>query len=202
VLDSLDALSDETEMAQAMDAATMGMAKAKMLSKFFRKTVSICDRKRVTLIVVSQIRAAVNVSYGRATTRAGGKALDFYALQIIYLTHLKRIEIQRRGVKRCIGIQIQAKNEKNKVGTPFREARFPVYFSFGVDDVASMIEWLLEIKQHRQLFASEKEAKGVLAMSRSMDIEEWVSWRKKLRRVVRTEWDEIEQAFAPTKRKY
>ncbi len=201
ILDSLDSLSDDAELDREIGDATYGTAKAKQMSEFFRTMKHELRRKRVCLFVISQIRSAVGTSYGKSWTRAGGRALDFYALQVVYLTHLKRLEAQRLGVKRAYGIVVKAKNEKNKVGLPFRDCEYEVHFNFGIEDAVSMLNWLIETKGAKEALGSEAEAKRVLDAIPTMDTETYAALRKKLRRAVKARWEAVDEALKPLRKK-
>jgi RecA/RadA recombinase len=66
------------------------------------------------LIIISQIRDKIGVMFGEKHSRSGGKALDFYASLIVWLTELKKIQKTIKGVKRSIGISVKAKEKKNQ----------------------------------------------------------------------------------------
>lgn len=202
IVDSLDALSDNAEMEAEEGTATYGMAKAKAMSRLFRKLKKIGAKKGFTLLIISQVRTKVGVVFGKKETRAGGKALDFYASQIVWLDHLKRLIKTRNKAKRAVGVLVNAECTKN-IGPPFRDCTFPVYFNFGIDDVEAACLWLVENNQHKPLFenqaACKKVGDSVFAMSR----DEWGTWRRKLGKRVKKGWAAVEADFIrPTGRKY
>lgn len=201
VLDSLDSFSDEAEMALAEDKQSYGTGKPKEMSKFFAKRIALLKQKGVTLMVISQLRDNIGVRFGRKYKRSGGKALAFYSSQVVWLLHLKRIVRTVRGVKRPIGILVQADNEKNKVGTPFMHCTYPIMFHFGVDDVMSMLMWLLEIKEC-SVVGGQAAAKKLLAKCPTMEHDKWHALRKKLRKAVRKLWRALDVDFRPNRRKY
>ena len=145
ILDSLDALSDDAELKGEVDKASYGMQKAKRMSQLFRQLVKKIYNAKVTFIIVSQLRDKVGVSYGEKDTRAGGRSLDFYASWVIWLYHVGQIKRTVNGIERVVGVRIKAKCKKNKCGPPFRECEFPVVFDYGIDDVESMADWLVEV---------------------------------------------------------
>jgi len=184
VLDSLDALSDRAEMARDIDKGTYGANKPKQLSEMFRRLVRQMQRANVTLIVISQVRSKIGISFGRNTTRSGGRALDFYSSQVLYLQHLGQIAKTIKGIKRPTGIKVRGKIDKNKVALPLREAGFSILFGYGVNDRAACIEWL---KQNKSPVPKKLIPKTKLA---------------ELHKKVEDRWWEIESSFLPTKRKY
>lgn len=153
VLDSLDSLSSLSEVDAAVDRrkalaagkeikGSYGMTKQKSLSEFFRLQASHIKDKRCTLIIISQVRENIGVMYGPRYRRSGGKALDFYAAQIVWLAEAEKKE--KRG--RAVGITTRAKITKNKVGLPFRSGFLDILFDYGVDDVATNLNYLCDAR--------------------------------------------------------
>jgi len=203
ILDSLDSLTDEEEQKKDGEQAGFGMQKAKALSRLFRQMVRKISGANMTVLIVSQIRDNVNAMYGRKTKRAGGRALDFYASQILYLTKIGKVKKVRNGVPRSIGVNIKAECDKNKVGMPHRDCEFPIIYTFGIDDVTAGAKWLLEVKRAKTAgFDSAVELKKYLVTLDAMPDQEYRAFRSRLRGGVKKAWRRIEQDFAPVRRKY
>ena len=201
-VDSLDALSDEAELGREMGQGTYGTGKAKGLSEMFRRLVKIMANGKLTLICVSQIRDNIGVTFGKKHTRSGGHALDFYCSQVVWLRHLKRLDRTRKGVKREVGVRVSAKCEKNKVGYPFRECTFNLYFGYGTEDVEACLDWLLEHKQTGRVYGTVDEAKQDRKNVAKLAVEEYRELLEEVRKAVRAGWSEIDKAFAVDRRKY
>lgn len=207
VLDSLDALSDDAEMKKELDnAATFGAAKAKKMSESFRRLIGKIEEAEVLLIVVSQLREKIGVMFGEKYTRSGGKALDFYCTHIIWLAEIGKIKQTQSGIERVIGVNVKARAKKNKVGLPFRDCEYPILFGYGVDDLTSSIEWLLQAKREAivkdEFGCTPSGYKVRLAALRNRGGDEVRDFRQRLRAVVFREWQAIEQGFLPKARKY
>ncbi len=202
IVDSLDALSDESEVERDIGAGSYGAAKAKKLSELFRTLNAKLSKAKTTIIIVSQVRDAIGVTFGKKEKRSGGKALDFYASQILWLSHLKRLMRTRKGVTRPYGVLIKAQAEKSKVGLPFRDATFPIYFTYGVEDVVSMVWWLKEVKRLKEAAYTEKGAEQMLDRLETLTPAEYREKQKGLRAAVRRVWADIEKDFVVTRRKY
>lgn len=206
VLDSLDALSDEAEMARKDNEATFGANKAKQMSEMFRRIIADIEDAHVLLIVVSQLREAIGVMFGEKYKRSGGKALDFYCTHIIWLAETGKIKQTQSGIERVIGVDVKARAKKNKVGLPFRDCKYPILFGYGVDDLTSCVEWLFEAKRDKILeeeFSMSKSGYKVrIANLRNKGGEAVRDVRARLREVVFREWQAIEQGFLPKARKY
>jgi len=177
ILDSLDAISDEGERKRKIDDGSYG-TKAKKVGEALRRLEDRLERHNVFFLIISQIRDNIGVMFGKKHKRSGGKALDFYAAQIVWLAEKKKINQTIKKQKRNIGIQVIAKNEKNKVGLPYRQCEFPILFNYGMDDETACAHFLKEI--------------GVKAPAN----------HKRTRELVHKKWREIETSFMPAKRKY
>lgn len=201
ILDSLDALSDDAEMERKIGEATYGATKAKRMSELFRKVNKRLAPAHTTLLVVSQLRDKLNVRFGETKTRSGGRALDFYCSQIVWLAEVRKLKETVKGMERVVGVEIEAKTKKNKVGLPFRAAKIQIQFGYGIDDETSMLEWLKSSKGVPD--AWYKATKGALDNARfHADREAVREIHEQLRTATMDKWFEIEAALEPTMRKY
>jgi hypothetical protein len=203
IIDSLDALSDRAEQKSDDPAAGFGVGKAKALSQMFRRLIQTLETTNITLFVISQIRDKIGVTFGAKYSRSGGRALDFYASQIIYLSQLGVLNRTINKVKRAIGVHIKAKVTKNKVGLPFREAEMPILFLYGIDDMTACLDWLEETAGLDRLSQFGGTRKAVdSALSALVSEEEIAGAGAVVHAAVKAHWLEIEADFAPTRRKY
>jgi recombination protein RecA len=204
VLDSLDALSDEAELNRGFGEASYGTGKAKDMSQMFRLVTSRIEESRVCLLIISQTRDRIGVTFGRKYTRSGGRALDFYASIILYLAHIKEISRTVEGVKRPVGVQVKAKCTKNKVGLPFRSCEFPIIFGYGIEDISAGLDWLAEHKRLGLAGLTEREYKDLkkLALRTGFSDSEKAEIRKNVSTAVRKGWLEVEKSFLPKQGKY
>jgi recombination protein RecA len=203
VVDSLDALSDAAEMTRGFDEGTYGASKAKQMSQLFRRQIAEIDRRGCTLFVVSQVRDKIGVVFGETKTRSGGRALDFYASQILWLSEIGKIKRQTVGVERVVGVRVLARTKKNKVGTPFREAELAILFGYGIDDEFSMLDWLKKNKAEELLPLPAASLRGQLSKAReARDRDKVAEIAQTLQAAVQTRWREIEAALEPPMRKY
>lgn len=203
VIDSLDALSDEAEMEREVGDKTYGMAKPKLLSEFFRKTARKTSTSNVLLLIVSQVREDINrVSFGEKYRRAGGKALDFYASQCLWLANIETLKKEIKKVKRPYAVTIRARCKKNKVGLPLREAEFDFRFGFGIEDAEASVAWLKEVGRLDAIDLNQSDYKDYLGELENSSMEEYTQERVRLAAAVKKAWGEIEISFLPTKRKY
>ena len=201
VLDSLDALSDDAEMERKIGEASYGATKAKRMSELFRKINKRLGPGHTTLMVISQLRDKLNVRFGETKIRSGGKALDFYCSQIVWLAEVGKLKQTVKGVERVTGVEIEARTKKNKVGLPFRSAKIQIQFGYGIDDETSMLAWLKTNKAAPDAWV--KATIGALDNARFHGDRAAVKQiHKEACNAVLERWSEIEQALEPTMRKY
>lgn len=194
IIDSLDALGDIKEQERGFRDATYGTDKAAALSELFRRRVGDMAKSGVTLMIVSQTRSRIGGTYGKQWVRAGGRALDFYASQIVYLTQKSLVKREVQGIERVTGIAVRARLEKNKVSLPFRECEFEITFGYGVDDNKAMVAFLDDNKA-----LNGDKPKDLLKELRKPENAEL---RAAVRARVVSRWSAIETSFLPTGRKY
>ena len=205
ILDSLDALSDDAESKREIDDGSYGANKAKKLGEMFRRIVQQMEEQEVLLIVVSQLRDKIGVTFGEKQTRSGGRALDFYASHIVWLTEIGKLKRTIDKVERIVGVNVKARVKKNKVGLPFRECLYPILFGYGVDDLTANVEWLIEAGcDHRleELTLSKAGYKVRLLNLRNKGGQPVRDLRNQLKAVVFEEWRRIEEGFLPKTSKY
>lgn len=210
IIDSLDAISSRAELARKPGEGTYSLEKQKQLGQLFRRMVRRLRAARVTLLVVSQIRENIGVIFGERHKRVGGKSLDFYASQILWLHHMKRLMTTVRGVERVTAVRIRAKSKKNKVGgDAFGECEFVLRFGYGVDDLEASLMWLKSVGMLDRAGIRDKSAKDQDAAIRNMLQSNARSDSGKAREqiervagIVRSAWAEVDDRFRPARRKY
>lgn len=193
VCDSLDALSDDAEMKADIDKGTYGTSKAKQMSRMFRMVTEEVSAANMCLIVVSQTRQKIGSMFSQKT-RAGGDALNFYASQILWLSHLEDIEKTRAKVKRVTGIWVRAKVTKSKIALPKRTCDFAITFGHGIDNVRSNLDFLENVDgAWAEVFDVKRETyeKHLVAMT---DADYWKENERVSAEVVRV-WREVEERF-------
>lgn len=202
VLDSLDSLSDEDELERKPGVGTYGTAKAKAMSTMFRKLTRKVELSKVLLVVISQVRDNIGAMFGEKHKRSGGRALDFYASQIMYLANLGPLEKTIGGIKRPIGISIKAHIKKNKVGLPLRKVTFDFMFGYGVDDLSASLDCLKEYKRLDEIGLREANIKDYLKNTDALDQQEYEKECQRLAVAVKKVWREVETTFLPKRAKY
>jgi recombination protein RecA len=162
VLDSLDGLTDETKEARAKErednydkgkgavnkSGTYSMEMQKFLSQeFFRDKCNKISDTDSLLVIVSQVRSNIDAGlFGKKYTRAGGKAMDFFAHTCLWLANVSRITKTVQGDERVVGIVVEANTDKSKTARPHRKCRFTFYFDYGIDNIGSNLDYLFNLR--------------------------------------------------------
>jgi RecA/RadA recombinase len=219
VVDSLDGLADKATVEMDVDRnkafdkdkeytqETYGMGLAKFLSSnYFKLKHGLLKRKQALCVITSQVRHNVGAGpYGTKFIRAGGKALDLYANYIIWLKTLQVLEIKGRAV----GAVVEARIKKAKVARPLRVVIYTVIYDYGIDDIASNLDFLFNLRSEKtgellKRAESIEWEEGVPAMSKDELIAyiEEKKLKKVLRQRVMEKWEEFEDELASKRTKY
>ena len=206
-LDSLDALSDRAEIGRDITEGSFNMTKQKKLGELFRRLTKQVEKSRTHLQIVSQVREAIGITFGNKLRRSGGKALDFYSSQNLWLTKALQVKSTYGKVERITGVDIKTDCKKNKVGLPFRKSQFKIIFGYGIDDTASMLDFLKEVDSLQEykcpISKMTPKALGVyLKKYKTLDRSDRNTIDLVLKKLCTKKWYEIEQAFLPTFGKY
>ena len=155
-LDSLDALSSDEEMEREYKKAILSIKnpeqlkelkgsyhteKAKIIGQCLRMIRGKLKNTKSLLIIVQQERANVGGGmFQRETITSGGKAPFYYSSHQVWM---KRIKSLKKNDKK-IGNRVKAIVTKNKLTGKERNAEFDISDDYGVDDIGSQIDFLLQ----------------------------------------------------------
>lgn len=154
ILDSMDGLeTQESEEkfsknkklhdANKEELGSYGTAKAKLNSTNLPRVVHALRETQSILIIVSQTRDKLGFGFEKKT-RSGGKALRFYAHLELW-TSIKREEKKKvKGEDIRIGTIMKVSVEKNRLTGKERSVYVPIYDQVGIDDIGSMVDFLIE----------------------------------------------------------
>lgn len=205
ITDSWDALSSEAGQERFETAAqkdkpidgTYGTEKAKYASaEFFRNMCNISDGKDATLLIVSQTRSKIGITFGERHYRSGGDALNFYTHQVLWLAEVDKLKKTFHQHEKVYGIRAKGKVKRNKVAKPFREAEFVMLFDFGIDDILSMIDWYYGPEVKKINFDGQDfDRQALIKYIESNNLQDM------LMDMVQEEWDTIEAAVVPERKK-
>lgn len=133
VMDSIAAVIPQKEIEGEMTDQQMGKVGA-IMGKFCRKVIAPLQKSKATLICINQTRMKLGPLPGEE--RPGGKALRFFASQILRVRKEKNIT---QGSE-IVGVWIEIVVRKNKVAPPFRVATVPLLFEGGFSPEMSLVE--------------------------------------------------------------
>lgn len=205
IVDSFDAISDASELDEEFGKASYGGNKPKAMSKLFRMLITRLGEANVLFVVISQIRDKIGVTFGEKKTRSGGKALDFYSTHILWLAELAKNYRTVDKIKRVVGIQVEAYVKKNKVGLPFRRAKYDMIYGYGTDDMTASCDWLCDNFRDgmlKEVGLSKAGYSTYLTGLRNKGGAEARQMREDLAKLVRREWAIVETSFLPKAGKY
>lgn len=164
--DSLDSISDAgaeeamqervnklVQGKEVVDKGSYNMGKQKFLSSFFADHVEELERKNCLLILTSQYRSKIGSVIPGQKSVSGGMALKYYCHTILDLTMLRKIEVGGKW----IGSVVRARTKnKSRTERPGREVLYVVYFTRGIDNVGSNIDYLYGLRDKDGKLVSEE----------------------------------------------
>jgi recombination protein RecA len=158
LLDSMDALSTDYEgkkFGERKQAfrdgkkapGDYGDGKAKINSTWIRTIVSRLRDTKCSLIVLSQTRDNIGGTiYDPPSTTAGGRALKFYATLQLWSVVGSKLVKTVNGKKRQIGVNTRFTVKKNRMSGREWSVEIPIYYSVGIDDIGSCVDFLVDEK--------------------------------------------------------
>lgn len=177
---------------------TYGMGKAKCNSQNLRLAMPMLQKTGSILIIISQTRDNIQTFSFEKKTRAGGHALKFYATLELWMSIVEKVKKRYKGKERTQGIVTKVQVKKNRVTGRDRSVKVPILFSYGIDDVGSMVDYLVD-EDHWKVNGSEINAKELGFKGSREEIIHRIESNdkeKELRRVVKEVWEDIEDGIA------
>jgi recombination protein RecA len=141
VIDSVAALAPKAEIAGEIGDPHIGL-QARLMSSALRKLSKLISETGTVVIFLNQTRVNIGQRFGNPQTTSGGLALKFYSSVRISLTQIAQI----KSKEEIIGSRIRGKVVKNKVGAPFRNGEFDVYYNEGISREGELINLGLKEK--------------------------------------------------------
>ena len=137
VIDSQTAAAPKAIVDGEMSDATISL-QARINSKFCLKVKGMLDRHKVTLFVISQLRANIGAMSGEQNITTGGKGFTFYADMRwkVWKFNDKTNELNKTTIDVI----------KNKLGKPFGSAKVDILWGVGFDKVGELIDYAAEFK--------------------------------------------------------
>lgn len=128
IIDSVSALTPSKIVESSIEQQTMGLL-ARFMSTTCQKLNGPAYTFDCTILFINQVREKIGVMYGNPETTSGGRALPFYSSVRLHV----RQGDQLKNKDEVYGHVVKVKVTKNKVGTPHKEAAFPLLYGIGVD---------------------------------------------------------------------
>jgi recombination protein RecA len=148
IWDSVAATSNEQEQEKDYGEATMAV-NARLISTAIRKMENYTKKMKVCMLFINQLKHNIGANMPGANkwTTPGGMAIRYHASVRVQLTKDKKIKKKLpNGDEESVGVGARAEIVKNKVAPPFRKCVFDIYFNFGIDDLDSLVPYLIRAK--------------------------------------------------------
>lgn len=220
VLDSMDSLGSEKASKineEAQDAREAGKevkgnygdGKAKVNSQRLRDVVARLDRSGSILIIICQERDNLASPVG-GKTFSGGNALLFYACVQFWFKKVGPIDVVVNGKKRALGTQTKCQIIKNRLtGRQDKDVLVSYYYSFGIDDIGDMIDYLVDEGHWARAKATKVAKISASEFGQDLPKEQLARWiqedigrEARLREIVEAVWNDIqEQVFGKVARR-
>ena len=207
LVDSIDATTSEYEIEKFLEnekafrkdeeaVGDYGDGKAKIHSRWIRNMTFRLVKNKCTAIFLSQTRDNIGGErWEPDTVAAGGRALKFYAAFQLWSSLGRKLTKTVNGNDRQIGVISKIAVKKNRLTGKEWSVEVPIYWSSGVDDLGSQIDFLIDEKYWKEkdgkLTAPDFEFEGKkITLLRKIESENLES---KLLDIVVKVWREIEE---------
>ena len=216
VLDSMDALESlanekklrKQELAYRkgrfdQEAGSYGDGKAKINSQNLRAITSQLPKKGSILIIINQSRDNIGMDAKfNPKTRAGGRALKFYASAEMWTAPVTSLKTMVKGKPRKVGTVAKIEVKKNRLTGNDVKVKVGIHRKYGIDDVGSCIDYLVE-EEHWKVFKKVIKAKELNLELKRDDLIRHIEnegMERELTDVVEAVWAAIEAGCEPNRK--
>ena len=199
VLDSLDSVysKEEDDRKDEEIGRRQIPNEPRILSQMLRRVNDVIKDTDSLLLIVSQTRKNIGVTFGMKSRRAGGDALRFYSCHELWMAIRKHIKRKERDV----GVVSRCRIMKNKLMGRQREVEFPILFDYGIDDLSSMISWMESEGFWKKEGKSLKTDYGKMTESKLINYLEENDLERELQGIVEDRWNQIESSIKTDRKK-
>lgn len=214
VVDSVAALMDDKYLYNALEIKKEGTSivdsrpaeDARIMKNFLRKYKSLCDKKNCTMILINQLRTALNMTGGPSKmVTTGGKSMEYFPDIIMSLAkpnfiyekrHVAGSSEEQQIAVGCDVILTASKNKmtNGKIGVPVT-----IIFGKGISNVGSYTKWLpnkLTTNQNGDLVPMLKVKGGGYNIITLNGVEYPLRGSEAVTNFVREHFDEIKACFS------
>lgn len=187
---------EDDESNEEKSKGSFGDGKAKVNAANLRRFLSPLRKLNSILIIINQTRDNVGMFVKEKKTRSGGHALKFYA-QVEMWSSVKEKEFRTvKAVKRHIGNTCLLHIKRSRFTGKEAKVEVPIYYSHGIDDVGSCVQYLLEENHWKKSGTNinAKEFDVTFGQEKLIKHIEENNLEKELKNIVTQIWNEIEEA--------
>ena len=145
VVDSVAGATTKIELDADYDKDGWATTKAILMSKAMRKITNMIGKQRILLAFTNQLREKMGAMFGDKYTTSGGKALGFHASVRVRLQSVGKLKTKIGSKDTVVGVETEATVTKNRLGPPYKKAKFEIYFDSGINDLGS---WFTLLKEY------------------------------------------------------
>lgn len=215
VLDSFDAITTDEDLEriemvkkarmkqrQAKEKGSFRLSKPKIMSEMLSEITRRVSQTKSFLVIISQTRDNINPMSFEKKVRSGGRALKFYCSHEIWLMYMGKIAKDGKS----IGSRVLIKITKNKITGKRRAIQLSLYDGYGIDDVGSCVNFLVEEKFWPVIGPGKVHAPDFSYKSSETKLVRLIerhNQENQLRQCVQRSWNAIEDALKiDRKRRY
>lgn len=138
IIDSIAGASTKTELEAGYERKGYSTAKSLIVGEAMRKLTNLIAKRRILLVMTNQLRQNLNaMAFGDKWVEPCGKSTSFHSSVKV---RFETVEKLKNVDKEVVGVHVRSTVRKNRLGPPFKQAEFDVYFDSGISDYASWID--------------------------------------------------------------
>ncbi len=211
ILDSFDALGSVEAIAKNKKKREAKSASAKKnvkgsyqlentrkLTTFLPEVMPRIEETGSLFIIISQIRENLDAFSPVKYRRNGGRALGHWETTEVWVTFTGHINKTVKGISRQVGSRVRGKVKKTRLTGKSREADFDIFPDYGIDDIGSMVDFLVETKVWSKPTEQTIDAVSFKFKGKRDTIIAKIEEEKRVEELsvlVETKWNQIEDSF-------